>query len=78
VNGSATEVLAYFLGVSPGWTEAMGIAMVDGRDLRDTEIYPGAAIVNETFVRHCSVQEIRSEGGSRRRPEMGLRETAFR
>lgn len=53
VNGAPTEVLAYFLGVSPGWTETMGIPFIDGRDLRADETYPGVAIVNEAFAKQC-------------------------
>jgi predicted permease len=43
--------LAYFLEVSPGWLETMKIPLVDGRDLRPDDVYPGAAIVNEAFAR---------------------------
>jgi predicted permease len=53
VNGSATEVLGYFLAVSPGWTETMGVRFVDGRDLRPADAHPGVAVVNEAFVRQC-------------------------
>jgi predicted permease len=53
VNGAPTEILAYFLGVSPGWTKTMGIPFMDGRDLRGSEIYPSVAIVNEAFARQC-------------------------
>jgi predicted permease len=52
-EGGPTEVLAYFLGISPGWVETMGIPMLDGRDLRPEERYPNVAIVNEAFVRQC-------------------------
>ena len=52
VNGAPTNgVLAYFLSVSPGWAEAMKIPFIDGRDLRPSETFPGAAIVNETFAK---------------------------
>ena len=53
VNGSSTEVLAYFLSVSPGWLVTMRIPLVAGRDFRPGETFPGPAIVNETFVRQC-------------------------
>jgi putative ABC transport system permease protein len=53
VDGAPTEVLAYFLGVSPGWTEAMKIPFFDGRDLRPSETHPGVAIVNEAFAKQC-------------------------
>ena len=52
-NGAPTEVLVYFLSVSPGWTETMGIPLIDGRDLRPGETYPSVALVNEAFVRQC-------------------------
>jgi putative ABC transport system permease protein len=52
VNGApTTDTLAYFLGVSPGWTKAMGIPFVDGRDFRDDDRSPGVAIVNEAFAK---------------------------
>lgn len=52
VNGaSATDVPAYFLGVSPGWIGVMKIPFVAGRDFRDTDQSPGAAIVNEAFAK---------------------------
>jgi predicted permease len=46
-----SDTLAYFLGVSPGWTEVMKIPLIDGRDFRRTDLSPGAAIVNETFAK---------------------------
>src|SRR5262249_27480089 len=52
VNGTqTTNTLAYFLGVSPGWRRIMDIPLIAGRDLRDTDQAPGAALVNEAFVR---------------------------
>jgi predicted permease len=54
VNGAPPgPVLAYFLAVSPGWVETMKIpfTFVDGRDFRPGDTFPGAAIVNETFVK---------------------------
>ncbi|HXB75102.1 MAG TPA: ABC transporter permease [Candidatus Acidoferrales bacterium] len=57
VNGAPPgPVLAYFLGVSPGWIDVMKIPLLDGRDFRadDTTapgIGSGAAIVNETFAK---------------------------
>jgi predicted permease len=53
VNGAPTEVLAYFLAVSPGWTETMKIPFVAGRDLRASDTYPGLALVNEAFAKQC-------------------------
>jgi predicted permease len=52
VNGTPpSPVLAYFLSVSPGWAETMKIPLVDGRDFLATDTSPGAAIVNEAFVK---------------------------
>jgi len=52
VNGAPpTEVLAYFLNVSPGWVGTMKIPLIDGRDFRANDTAPGAAIVNQTFAR---------------------------
>ncbi|HTZ89795.1 MAG TPA: ABC transporter permease [Alloacidobacterium sp.] len=52
VNGGPPSVdLAYFLNVSPGFLETMRIPLVSGRDLRNEDLYPGNAIVNETFAR---------------------------
>ncbi len=52
VNGAPPgPVLAFFLNVSPGWTAAMGISFIEGRDLLPNETSPGAAIVNETFAK---------------------------
>jgi predicted permease len=52
VNGAPPgPILAYFLSVSPGWMDAMRIPFVDGRDFRANDASPGAAIVNETFVK---------------------------
>jgi predicted permease len=53
VNGAPTEVLSYFLGVSPEWAETMEIPLLDGRHLRPGETYPGVAVVNEAFARRC-------------------------
>jgi predicted permease len=51
-NGAPpTDVLAYFLSVSPGFIDAMKISLVDGRDFRPSDATPGVAIVNETFAK---------------------------
>ena len=42
---------AWFLNVSPGWLSTMKIPLVSGRDLLPQDTSPGAAIVNETFVK---------------------------
>jgi predicted permease len=41
----------FFLTVSPGWFDVMRIPILEGRDLRPTETYPGVALVNEAFAR---------------------------
>jgi predicted permease len=54
VNGAPPgPVLAYFLAVSPGWVDTMKIpfTFIDGRDFRPSDTFPGAAIINETFVK---------------------------
>jgi putative ABC transport system permease protein len=52
IDGSAlSPTLGYFLHVSPGWLETMKIPLVDGRDFVPTDTTPGAAIVNQTFVK---------------------------
>jgi predicted permease len=52
VDGApAGDTLAYFLGVSPGWLETMKIPLIDGRDFRTGDTFPGVAIVNEAFAK---------------------------
>jgi putative ABC transport system permease protein len=52
IDGGPPSVdLTYFLNVSPGWLDAMRILLRDGRDFRDSDTYPGAAIVNESFAK---------------------------
>src|ERR1019366_300847 len=52
VNGAPPgPILAYFLSVSPGWTDAMKIPFIDGRDFRPSDMSPGVAIINETFAK---------------------------
>ncbi|MGC9945277.1 MAG: ABC transporter permease [Bryobacteraceae bacterium] len=43
--------LAYFLNVSPGWADTLKIPFIDGRDFRQTDKFPGVAIVNQAFAR---------------------------
>jgi predicted permease len=51
VNGGPPSVeMVYFLTVSPGWIETMRMRMVSGREFLANEIFPGAAIVNQTFA----------------------------
>lgn len=52
VKGSPpSEVLSFFLEVSPGWLDAMRIGMVDGRDFRENDTAPSVVIVNEAFAK---------------------------
>lgn len=52
INGApAGDVLSYFLAVSPGWLETMKIPLLEGRDFRKGDTFPGVAIVNEAFAR---------------------------
>jgi ABC-type antimicrobial peptide transport system permease subunit len=52
INGAPpSDVLAFFLHVSPGWMETMKIPFLAGRDLRAPDADTGAAIVNQTFAR---------------------------
>jgi len=46
-----TDVLAFFLHVSPGWMEALKVPFIDGREFRANDPYPGIAIVNRAFAR---------------------------
>jgi predicted permease len=46
-----TDVLAYFLKVSPGWVDAMRIPLADGRDFRASDTNPGVAIVSQAFAK---------------------------
>jgi len=41
----------WWLNVSPGWMSTMKIPIVSGRDFRADDASPGAAIVNQTFVK---------------------------
>jgi len=52
VNGAPSNgVLGYFMSVSPGWLETMKIPLIDGRDFRPGDRYPGSALVNQAFVK---------------------------
>ena len=52
INGAPpSPTPAWFLNVSPGWLSTMKISLVSGRDFRPEDTSPGAAIVNETFVK---------------------------
>jgi predicted permease len=52
INGAPPSTTpAFFLNVSPGWLSTMKMPLVSGRDFRPQDASPGAAIVNETFVK---------------------------
>jgi predicted permease len=52
VNGGPPSVdLVYFLTVSPGWFETMRMRITAGREFLPDETNPGAAVVNQTFVK---------------------------
>lgn len=52
VNGAPpSQTPGWFMNVSPGWLSTMKVPLVSGRDFRPQETSPGAAIVNETFVK---------------------------
>jgi predicted permease len=51
IDGAPGDVLAYFLAVSPGWLETMKIPLIDGRDFRADDTFPGVAIVNQAFAK---------------------------
>ncbi len=52
INGAPpSPTPAFFLNVSPDWLSTMKIPLVSGRDFRLEDSSPGAAIVNETFVK---------------------------
>jgi predicted permease len=50
-GGAPSEDMAYFLNISPGWIDAMKIRLIDGRDFRAGDTYPGVAIVSEAFAK---------------------------
>lgn len=52
IGGKPTNsTLTNFLPVSPGFIDLMHIPLIEGRDLRPNDVFPGAAIVNQTFAR---------------------------
>jgi predicted permease len=52
INGAPpSPTPAFFLNVSPGWLSTMKIPIISGRDFRREDTSPGAAIVNESFVK---------------------------
>jgi len=52
VNGAPPNgVVAYLLSASSGWIEIMRMPLLEGRDFRPSDTYPGAALVNQTFAK---------------------------
>jgi putative ABC transport system permease protein len=52
LNGGPPSVdLVYFLPVSPGWFETMRMQILAGREFLPGDLNPGAAVVNQTFVK---------------------------
>lgn len=52
VNGGPPSAeMVYFLTVSPGWFETMRMRVTAGREFLSSDVFPGAAVVNETFVK---------------------------
>jgi putative ABC transport system permease protein len=82
VNGSApSQDWGYFLAVSPGWVETMKMPLVAGRDFRSSDTFPGAAIVNETFVKQflkssnpvgMTIEKVNPEGSHQRCTIVGV------
>jgi putative ABC transport system permease protein len=44
-------VLVNMLSVSPGWLETMKIPLLSGRDFLPNDVFPGSALVNQSFAR---------------------------
>jgi predicted permease len=52
INGAPpSPTPGWFLPISPGWLSTMRIPLASGRDFGPQDTSPGAAIVNETFVK---------------------------
>jgi predicted permease len=52
INGAPPgPVLTYLLPVSPEWFDVMNMHLVAGRNFRISDVAPGSAIVNQTFVK---------------------------
>ena len=70
-----------FLSVSPGWFETMRMRLIAGRDFRPGDSFPGAAIVNEAFVRRylkgmqpvgTTIEKVDPDGSRRRCQIVGV------
>jgi predicted permease len=51
INGAPSPTSAWFLNVSPGWFSTMKIPVLSGHDFIPEDTSPGAAIVNQSFVK---------------------------
>jgi predicted permease len=51
IDGQPADMRPFFLTVSPGWFDVMKIPILEGREFRRHERYPGVALVNEAFAR---------------------------
>jgi len=82
VNGAApSQDWGYFLTVSPGWVGTMKMPLVAGMDFRSSDTFPGAAIVNETFVKQflksssplgMTIEKVNPEGSHQRCTIVGV------
>jgi putative ABC transport system permease protein len=70
-----------FLSVSPGWFDTMRMRLIAGRDFRPSDTFPGAAIVNEAFVRRylkgmqpvgTTIEKVDPDGSRRRCQIVGV------
>lgn len=50
-GNAPSPVLALFLGVSPGWLQTMKIPLLEGRDLRRSDMTQNRALVNLAFAK---------------------------
>ncbi len=52
INGAPPgPIVSHFLEISPDWMRTMRMPLINGRDFRNEDTTPGAAIVNETFAK---------------------------
>ena len=49
-SGAPEPTLSMFLTVSPGWLDAMGVHLIEGRDFEESDTRRGVALVNQAFV----------------------------
>lgn len=68
---------AYFLAVSPHWLNAMQIRLLEGRDFRPGDTFPGTVMVNEAFARTYFPAQSALEGSFGIIAEKKLRENSI-